>query len=219
MSDDETATTKADAKADAKAEKARAKAMRPWYKKKRWIIPLIVVVLVFLIIATSGGGDGGGDADLAADDTSEDADAGSDDGGEGGGGSEPERAAVGEPAVDGQFTFTVTDQLDCGHDTIGEEGLEEDAQGQWCILTAEVENTGDEPRSLSASAQLLYDSEGREFQASSPMGADSPVYERINPGNSVEGDFFFDVPDDFEAAYAELHDSALSGGVQVELSE
>lgn len=44
------------AKADAAAEKARLKAMRPWYKKKRFIIPLVLVVLL-IIGAAAGGGD------------------------------------------------------------------------------------------------------------------------------------------------------------------
>lgn len=51
------------ARAEAKASKARAKSLRPWYKKKRVLIPLAILVLVVLI-ATLGGGasedDGGG---------------------------------------------------------------------------------------------------------------------------------------------------------------
>ncbi len=41
------------AKADAKAAKARAKALRPWYRKKRVIFPAVIVVLI--IIAAAGG--------------------------------------------------------------------------------------------------------------------------------------------------------------------
>lgn len=211
---DKPTDTKTDAKADAKADKARAKAMRPWYKKKRWIMPLAAIVLLFIAIGSSGSEEG--DPDLAADEDSDEetADSGSTDDSD----EEPQHAAIGEPAVDGQFTFTVTDQLDCGHGTVGEEPMAEDAQGQWCILTAEVENTGDEARSLTAAAQLLYDTENREFEASSPMGVDSPFLEQINPGNSVEGDFFFDVPEDFAVSHAQLHDSLLSGGIQVDLA-
>lgn len=50
------ADTYRDAKAEAKAEKARAKAMRPWWKKKRIIIPLALVVIIGIAMA-SGGGD------------------------------------------------------------------------------------------------------------------------------------------------------------------
>ncbi|MDQ1499324.1 MAG: hypothetical protein QOI86_2664 [Actinomycetota bacterium] len=50
--------TKGELKADLKAEKARAKALRPWYKKKKYIIPLAVVALIVAIKATSGGSSG-----------------------------------------------------------------------------------------------------------------------------------------------------------------
>jgi hypothetical protein len=44
------------AKADAKGAKARAKALRPWYKKKRWL-GLIAIVVIAGIAVASGGGD------------------------------------------------------------------------------------------------------------------------------------------------------------------
>lgn len=49
---------RAAARADAAAAKARAKAMRPWYRKKRFMIPLVLVVLIGIAaIAGGGGGD------------------------------------------------------------------------------------------------------------------------------------------------------------------
>lgn len=44
-----------DAKARAKGEKAYRKAQRPWYKKKRFILPLALVVLIALFSALGGG--------------------------------------------------------------------------------------------------------------------------------------------------------------------
>lgn len=44
-------------KADAKAAKAHAKAMRPWYKKKRWIGLIALVLLVGISAVASGGDD------------------------------------------------------------------------------------------------------------------------------------------------------------------
>lgn len=198
--------TDIDPKTEAKADKARAKAQRPWYKKKRWL-GLLVLAAVILIAVVSGGGDGEQASNTGDEDGDESSDA-------------TDRVSVGEPASDGQFAFTVTEPLDCGQKTIGEEPMAEEAQGQWCILTATVENTGDEARGLSASAQLLYDTQDREFEASMPMAVvgDSPIYEQINPGNQVEGRFFFDVPQDFTPSHVELHDSPMSGGVQVDLS-
>jgi hypothetical protein len=53
-------------KADRKAEQAREKAMRPWYKKKRFVIPLALVVLIVIASAVSGGGGDDEPADSAA---------------------------------------------------------------------------------------------------------------------------------------------------------
>jgi hypothetical protein len=47
-----------DAKAEAKAAKAYAKAQRPWYKKKRFILPLALVALFVAVgIGSAGGSD------------------------------------------------------------------------------------------------------------------------------------------------------------------
>lgn len=49
-----------DARAQAKAAKAYEKARRPWYKKKRFILPLALIVLIIIIVAANSGGDGEG---------------------------------------------------------------------------------------------------------------------------------------------------------------
>ena len=59
---------RAERRADVKAEKARAKAMRPWYRKKRFAIPLGLVVLVVVISALGGDEDGSQVAETSADD-------------------------------------------------------------------------------------------------------------------------------------------------------
>jgi hypothetical protein len=48
-------------KAAAKAAKAYAKATRPWFKKKRFIIPIAVVAVVAIAAAGTGGDKSGGD--------------------------------------------------------------------------------------------------------------------------------------------------------------
>lgn len=205
---------KRQAKADAAAEKARAKAERPWYKKKRIIIPLALLLLI-VVVAVSGGGEdpgqqvagGGGEAaedvpEEAPEEAPEDA----------------EFAGIGEPASDGQFTFTVN-SIDCGETTIGEDPFQEEAQGEFCFLEVTVENTGNEARSLSASDQYLYDSQERKFSSdlSYALAADTPIYDQINPGNSMDGTIIFDVPVGASIEFAELHDSAFSNGVLVDL--
>jgi hypothetical protein len=43
------------ARAEGKADKARAKAMRPWFKKKRFIIPLVLVAIIIIASVASSG--------------------------------------------------------------------------------------------------------------------------------------------------------------------
>jgi Domain of unknown function (DUF4352) len=56
-SDPNAPQTPEDAKARAKAEKAYRKAQRPFYKKKRFILPAPFLLLIVVIAATAGGGD------------------------------------------------------------------------------------------------------------------------------------------------------------------
>jgi catechol 2,3-dioxygenase-like lactoylglutathione lyase family enzyme len=220
---------KRQAKADMAAAKARSKAERPWYKKKRFIIPLALLLLVVIVLATSGGDDDAGQPVGTSDDT---AAGGNDAGAEGTADEEDlpedapddaEFARIGEEARDGQFAFVV-DDFECVGDTIEatDEFLDDaEAQGQFCLLTLTAENIGDAEQSLAASNQYLYDSEERRFSASDDfeviLALDTPIYDSINPGNSMTGTIVFDVPDNAEIEFAELHDSALSGGVLVDL--
>ncbi len=204
-----------EAKAEAKAEKARQKAMRPWYKKKRYVIPLaILAIIVVAAVADAGGGNGTDVADEAGDQEQTDTN---------GGDEEAERIGMNDSARDGNFEFTVT-SFECGLDSVGEEGFSEDAQGQFCLLGVTVENIGDESQSLFADNQVLIDDQDREFSANSMAtithnpGGDA-FFAEVNPGNSVEGEIVFDVPEDATIIQARLHDSAFSGGALVNLDQ
>lgn len=212
-----------DAKAQAKADKAYAKAQRPWYKKKRIMIPLVIVVLAIAGAAGSSTDDSGdpvaSDNDSTAEPDTADTTAAEDGGDE----EAPETTGIGSEARDGKFAFTVNG-IECGSDSVGQDFMQEDAQGKYCLLDVRVENIGDEAQFLFADNQYLYDADGREFSADSMAtiaanGDGSGVFaDEINPGNSVEGVIVFDVPEGAEIVRAELHDSALSGGVEVDLS-
>lgn len=51
----ETSNTSKLAKAELKAAKAKAKALRPWFKKKRFILPIAIVLIFGITQATRGG--------------------------------------------------------------------------------------------------------------------------------------------------------------------
>jgi hypothetical protein len=204
-----------EAKANIAAEKARAKASRPWYKKKRFMIPLGLLVLVVIASALSAGSQD--TASPPAAERSDDRDSTEreeqDD--------EPTTTGIGTPARDGKFEFTVNG-LECGETRVGDEIFGEDAQGHFCLLNVRVQNIGDERQFLAADAQTLLDDQGTEYSASTsatfaldPEG--NTIFEDINPGNAVEGVIVFDVPQGAQITRAELHDSVFSGGVVVDL--
>lgn len=141
--------------------------------------------------------------------------------GSGSGESTQPTAGIGDPVRDGMFEFTVT-SVETGIQHVGGEYIGSDAQGQYVIVHVKVRNIGDEPRTLSMSAQKLHDAGGRTFTASSGAAAmalpESDAFlNNINPGNSVTAQLLFDVPTDVQLASIELHDSPYSGGVTVSL--
>jgi Domain of unknown function (DUF4352) len=122
---------------------------------------------------------------------------------------------------DGKFEFVVSG-MDCGIRRIGSDYLNEEAQGQFCIVSLTVQNTSATCRRRSSGRnQYLFNAAGQRFDADTAAGIyldDSESFiERINPGNSLSGKVVFDVPPDAVPVSIELHDSAFSGGAMVEL--
>lgn len=198
------------AAADAKAAKARAKALRPWFKKKRFILPIALVVLIGISQA-AGGGKSAGTNDTGNTDTSNSAEETP----------EPKALGIGDTAVDGKFSFTVA-SVKCGIKSVGTKYLGKKPQGQFCAVSVKVENTGKEPETMFADNQKIFDDQDREFAPDTSAmiymkdGGDTWVKE-INPGNTLEGVLLFDLPKDATPKTIELHENAFSTGVTVEL--
>lgn len=195
------------AKAQAKAEKAYRKAMRPWFKKKRFIIPLALVAVVVLSMAFGRGGDSGNTGASKAASAGQDA--------------QQSAAKIGTPVRDGKFEFTV-DKVENRGAKMGTGPLATTAQGKYVLVLVDVKNIGDEPAMLDASSQTLYDAQGRKFQAVTEFGAlpdaGKVFLKNINPGNTVtDAPLLFDVPKDVTLDHIELHDSMFSGGASVSL--
>jgi Na+-transporting methylmalonyl-CoA/oxaloacetate decarboxylase gamma subunit len=131
-------------------------------------------------------------------------------------------AKVGEAVRDGKFEFVVN-SIECGRTSVGtNEFLTKQAQGQFCLLSMTAKNIGNQAQSFDGSSQYLYDASGANFSSgtsaslyANPDGG--TFYNQINPGNSVTGVVVFDISKDRTPIKAELHDSAFSGGVKVEL--
>jgi hypothetical protein len=133
---------------------------------------------------------------------------------------EPKVAGIGAVVKDGDFTFKVT-KLE-KRARVGNDFLGEDAQGVFLLVHVTVKNVGDEAGSFFGASQKLYDAKGREYEASSGASIylkdSKSLYEKINPGNAVNGVVLFDIPKNVKPTEIELHDSMFSEGVKVNLS-
>ena len=96
------------------------------------------------------------------------------------------------------------------------------AQGQFCLVTVTVKNIGAEARTFDGSNQHAYGSGGVKYDNDTSAELDANTntqtfLEQINPGNAVTGVIVFDIPKDGKIVRVELHDSAFSGGVLVDV--
>jgi hypothetical protein len=193
-----------------------APAKKPFYKRA-WFI--VLAVLVVIAIATQGGeadesatatadpATGGGAAAPAVDTPAAEAPA-------------PDTPGIGEPAADGKFNFVVNG-VDCSTTEIGNEFLSQQAQGQFCIVDLTISNIGDRAQSFFGDNATLFNAQGQQFSADGEAAIyledSSSLYEEINPGNTLASKVVFDVPAGTVPTSIELHDSAFSGGVTVNL--
>ncbi|WP_347057370.1 DUF4352 domain-containing protein [Blastococcus sp. HT6-30] len=191
-------------------------AKKPIYKRVWFII--LAVIVVIAIASNLGGGDEAGTAgqasgsDAAAPANGEvaedavEADAGN--------------PGIGEAAADGKFNFVVNG-VDCSATEIGSEYMNTTAQGQFCIVDVTITNIGNEAQSFFGDNAKLFNAEGQQFSADSEAAIyledSSSLYEEINPGNTLNSKVVFDVPAGTTPTAIELHDSAFSGGVTVDL--
>lgn len=137
-------------------------------------------------------------------------------------GTAPVAAGIGDTVRSGEFEFTVT-AVEPGRPSVGEGFLRTEAQGEFVVVRVGVRNIGGESATFSDSNQLLIDSEGREFEASTGTAVmslpDSEAFlNRINPGNAVDGALLFDVPVGLRPAVIELRGSMFSRPATVTLS-
>ena len=132
-------------------------------------------------------------------------------------------AKIGQIANDGRFQFTVTG-MKCGEPNVSDVSgyITKNAQGQYCLLHINVKNTGDKAQTLDSMSQYVYNSKGQKYSSDDEATiyinpTNGTFLNQINPGNTVKGTVVFDIPKDVKPVTAELHDSALSGGVKVDL--
>ena len=197
------------------ADRAYRKASRPWFKKKRFILPIALVLVFVISKAVGGGGDTGTSATPSADVPAAVAPKAA----------APKAAAlpgIGAKVRDGKFEFVVTGVEHPGKTFQSQFGTTETAQGEFVIVRINITNIGDAAQMIDSSSQQLFNDKGQKFAPSSAImslkGADKIFITNINPGNSVTGaPLLFDVAPGTKIASIELHDSPFSSGVKVKL--
>jgi hypothetical protein len=133
-------------------------------------------------------------------------------------------ALLGEEALDGSASFTVTD-FECGATEVGSGAALRRAQGRYCFLGVTVKNVGRAPVNLMVPRQALIDNQSRRYgideraTAAHPanVGRD-PVASVINPSNELHSVFVFDVPPDVEPLFANLAATPRGRGATIRLT-
>lgn len=181
-----------------------------WAKKHK-ILTVILLIIVIAVAANAMNGDSGTSTNQSNGAKSEESDSG-----------QAATAKIGQPARDGKFEFTVT-KMTCGQKTIGNnEFTQAKAQGEFCVMDVTIKNIGDEPQTLLADDQYVFNTSGQKYSYSDKawlaLDEITDVFlNEINPGNTVKGKIPFDVPKGTKVVKAELHDSSFSSGVEVDL--
>ncbi|KXP10590.1 Mpr protein [Tsukamurella pulmonis] len=193
----------------------------PPAKKKRkwpWIVLAIIAFFVIVSVATGGGKDEAGTSAASPTDGKATAETQPKATAE----AEEKAAGLNTAVRDGKFEFVVTG-VETGLTNIGDNPyLAKKAQGQFVVIAMTVKNIGTKPQDFSPSSQKLKDTQGRTFESDSmaqiALGdSDVPVWDNINPGNTVQVKVVFDMPKDAAPSTMELHDSMFSGGATVTL--
>ena len=203
----------------------QARQKKPLYKRT-WFLVLAGLLLVGILGSALGGGSEGGSnsataaspsagaSSAEAAPTSEAAPEAETEA------PEPANPGIGQPAADGKFNFVVNG-IDCNTTEIGDQYFGTTAQGTFCIVDLSISNIGNEPQSFFGDNAKLYNAEKQEFSADTEAAIyledSASLYEEINPGNTLNSKVVFDVPVGTTPTAIELHDSAFSGGVTVNL--
>lgn len=174
-----------DARAQAKAAKAYQKARRPWYKKKRFILPLALIVLIIIIVAATSGGDGGGNDTTGTtntDPTSEPTATESQPPAFPGAQESDVVGQAGEALTLGDITVTST-PLIAGDATFG---------GSTLCTTATVQNNSDETIDFNAYDWKLQAPSGTITNTAFTGSPNLLSAGQVAPGGTATGDICFD---------------------------
>jgi len=189
------------ANADAAAAKARAKAQRPIWKKKRFIFPLLAVLLIIIIVATTGDDDDAASptaVEPAAETAEVEEAAGSSADAETSEG-QSDDAAVAEGYAIGD-TIAMGDMEHTFHGARfpeGNEFLGPDEGTRWLLVDVEVTNNSDESEAISSMIMWsLVDSDNRTNDQTITTDEQGSVDGELGAGRSMRGEIAYEVSAD-----------------------
>lgn len=189
------------------AEKSHRPAT-PWFRKKRFVLPLALIALLVLTQATYGGGWTSLTARSDSAPTS-------------GNDAAAAPAVIGTTVRDGTFAFVVTGMERPGKTLEGKVGTTLTARGEFVIVRVNVTNIGKAARSADCQCQLLVNDRGQKFQPSPAILSTKNALKfvsLIEPGTTVNDVLMlFDVALGTKVANIEFHDSSSTRGAKVNL--
>lgn len=159
---------------------------------------VLLVVIIIIVVAASGGSDNGDSSSAPADDPgATEQQEGSPEGEEEAPAEGGEETAEGVPE-DSDYDITI-DSVE-RTTTIGPEGLQEEAQGEYIVIEVSFTNNGSEAVDLDSDAFKLQSTDGTSYEGStdSTYMENSLIYETVNPGNTYTGAIAYDVPEGTE---------------------
>jgi len=182
------------AQADAKAAKARAKALRPWYKKKRYIFGGLLGAFVVIGVAGSAGSS---DSTNSTNNTSSTS-ASTSSSGATKTGTTP-IPGVGETIRLSRDGWAITVTKVGRAQTL--KGIFENKQalGVYLIVDITMENITNTPQSLGGDRFRVYDDKNREYKyylEGTVSNDQQELGSKIGPGLKAPGTIVFDVPPD-----------------------
>ena len=187
------------AKAEAKAAAAYAKAQRPWYKKKRFILSLGLVILIVAIVAGTSGSKSGGSSS--------------------GGGAKA--GAVGQSLSNAGTTYKVTNVVKTP--TLGDPQLGgARADGIFVVVSLDLTNNKSETKTFTDASAKIVTANGNQYSPASDaalaFGNQSLLFKGIQPDLTTHGKIAFDVPSSkLSGATLVIQDLFGNGEIKVNL--
>ncbi|NNG20633.1 DUF4352 domain-containing protein [Naumannella sp. ID2617S] len=129
----------------------------------------------------------------------------------------PPPAGLNTPVTDDGVEFTVTG-FQCGV-KVSDISRTLQPQGQFCKMDLTAKNTGTKQSSLMDDYLKVMDDKGAEYKSSSETWMVNGVIlmKQINPGNTLTGSVYYDVPKEVSPSRAKLQGSLFGKGANVSL--